>query len=81
MNHDIVQADHAGTVVEILVDDGKPVSVDTVHLLLFFFFFFSFWFNVFKLLEELLNVSAFVIADFIFKLTRDHLNRNVVMWT
>ncbi|KAL8547112.1 hypothetical protein ACS0TY_006727 [Phlomoides rotata] len=24
-----IEADHAGTVVEILVDDGKPVSVDT----------------------------------------------------
>lgn len=27
------QADQSGTVVEILVDDAKPVSVDTVHSL------------------------------------------------
>lgn len=32
----ISQADQSGTVVEILADDGKPVSVDTVILLPFF---------------------------------------------
>lgn len=32
----IVQADQSGTVVEILGEDGKPVSVDTVSLLLFY---------------------------------------------
>lgn len=31
----IVQADQSGTVVEILAEDGKPVSVDTVSLLLY----------------------------------------------
>ncbi|GFQ02266.1 biotin carboxyl carrier protein of acetyl-coa carboxylase 2 chloroplastic [Phtheirospermum japonicum] len=30
-----IEADHSGTVVEILVDDGKPVSIDMVLPLLF----------------------------------------------
>lgn len=28
-----IQADQSGTVVEILVEDGKPVSIDTVSFL------------------------------------------------
>lgn len=29
---DIIQADQSGTEVEILAEDGKPVSVDTVRI-------------------------------------------------
>ncbi|KAK6148596.1 hypothetical protein DH2020_019508 [Rehmannia glutinosa] len=41
-----IEADHSGTVTEILADDGKPVSVDTVTLLAFLLAFCHFHFPI-----------------------------------